>query len=185
VLWHAKSKLRRRPVPQCVSPTKTLLRMGNPLSALSEQSWTLQLVDVQWWATPRIRIGAFLHHSTTFPFQCPQCLNPTKYPLRIGIQLGAVRLNRTLWFRSRIDVRWLARLRIRINLKSPQCFRPAKNLGRTDILLDVFSEKSWIPKLDRCAMVGEAKASDWPHPHLDVLWGARHMLLGRPASGRL
>jgi hypothetical protein len=46
-----------------------------------------------------------------------------------------------------------------------QCVSPTKNLLRIGIPLGALIEKSWIPKLDRCAMVGEAQASDWPLPN--------------------
>jgi hypothetical protein len=38
-------------------------------------------------------------------------------------------------------------------------------LLRIGIPLGALSKKSWIPKLDRCTLVGEAKDSDWPPSH--------------------
>jgi hypothetical protein len=38
-------------------------------------------------------------------------------------------------------------------------------LLRIEIPLGALSEKSWIPKFDRCTMVGEAKDSDGPPSH--------------------
>jgi hypothetical protein len=46
-----------------------------------------------------------------------------------------------------------------------QCVSPTKNLLRIGISLGALIEQSWIPKLDRCAMVGEAQASDWHLPN--------------------
>jgi hypothetical protein len=42
----------------------------------------------------------------------------------------------------------------------PQCVSTTKNMLRIGIPLAALSEKSWMPSLDRCAMVGEAQASD-------------------------
>jgi hypothetical protein len=52
---------------------------------------------------------------------------------------------------------------------------PTKNLPRIGIPLVALSGKGWLPKLDRCAMVGEAQASDWPLPNsywnpVGILW---------------
>jgi hypothetical protein len=46
-----------------------------------------------------------------------------------------------------------------------QCVSPKKNLLGIGIPLGALIEKIWIPKLDRCAMVGDAQASDWPLPN--------------------
>jgi hypothetical protein len=61
-------------------------------------------------------------------------------------------------------VGWRARLRIRIN-PSASKWQPHEKHCSVRIPLVALSEHSWSPKLDRCAVVGEAKDSI-PRPSL-------------------
>jgi hypothetical protein len=86
--------------------------------------------------------------------------------------------------RSWIDVQCWARQGIRVGPfshphpftfsgKSPHCLIPIKKTcSGLGISLGALSEKSWIPKLDRCAMLGEAEDLGWslfPPPPIHLL----------------
>jgi hypothetical protein len=142
------------------APPTTLLRIWVPLGALNEQSW-IQKLDRFAMAGETKDSDLPLHTPAHSRSHANNVSTPQKYCWGWNI----VRLKRkTREFRSRIDVGCWARHRTRIG-SSAIIWQPFSNPAQDWNLIGRLKRtKSWTPKLDRCAMVGEAKDSDWLLP---------------------